>query len=79
MKKLTVLDFLAQMLNKDLSKKEGYSAATLWLVTNEERKEKCLKLAQRMFDDWKNKELALQEEREELLSSIKVINIGVAK
>lgn len=66
MKELTVLDFLAQMLNEDLLKKEGYSAATHWLFTNEERKEKCLKLAQRMFDDWKEKELAYQQQRDEL-------------
>jgi len=79
MKEITVLDFLAQKINEDLSIKEGYSAATLWLCTNEERKERCLKMATRMFEDWKNNELAAEEARNMLRADIKVIHVGGPK
>ena len=79
MKELTVLDFLAQLINENKSEKDGYAGATHWLVTNHERQAECLQESQKMFDDWKAKELRQKMLRDELSASIKVIKVGDAK
>ena len=76
MQELTLLDFLAQMINQQKAIKDGYSGATHWLVTNDERKAECLKDAQKMFDDWKENELRLEMLRNEMSKGIKTINVG---
>lgn len=71
MEELTILDFLAQLINDQKSRQQGYAAAPRWLCTNQKSKDECLKEANQMFEDWKNNELEAYNNRQNLLKDIK--------
>ena len=68
---LTPIDFLAQLINNQKAKQEGYAASTRWLVTKEDLREECKAEAERIFEEWKTDELNAKESREEMDNRIK--------
>ena len=61
---LTILDFLAQMVNNLKSREQGYAASTRWLCTRQDIQDECKKEAEKMFEEWKNDELKAKADRE---------------
>jgi len=54
---LELIDFLAQMVNEQKAKQQGYTASTRWLCTRHDLKEDCKAEALKMFEQWKENEL----------------------
>jgi hypothetical protein len=69
---LTMIDFLAQMINDQKAREKGYVASTRWLCTRQDIKDECLKEANQLFEDWKNDELKAKESRDNIMKDIKI-------
>lgn len=42
---LTMIEFLAQLINDQKARQQGYDASTRWLCTRQDIKDECLKEA----------------------------------
>lgn len=65
--KLTLIDFIAQLINNQKAREEGYDAAPRWLCTREDIRKECLEEANKVFEKWKKEELEAKENRNNLL------------
>jgi hypothetical protein len=63
--KLTPFDYLAQLINEQESIKNGYSYPVKWLALKSELKEKYLKIAEELYNNWVKDELFEQNKREQ--------------
>ena len=63
---LESIDFLAQLVNDQKARQQGYAASTRWLCTREDLKEECKKEALKMFQDWKDDELKAKKSRDDI-------------
>lgn len=64
---LTPIDFIAQMINNQRAKDEGYVASARWLATREDIREECKSEAYRLFNEWKQDELSALKSRNEII------------
>lgn len=71
---LELIDFLAQMVNDQKAKQQGYIASTRWLCTKEELREECKNEALKIFNEWKKDELSAKKSRDEIDSKIKYVD-----
>lgn len=65
MEKITAIHYLAQMLNAQHAKNAGYSMPTRWLALRDDLKEKYLREAKQMVDDFESEELEMKRRREQ--------------
>ena len=68
---MELIDFLAQIVNDQKARQEGYAAATRWLCTREDIKEECRKEALKLFEEWKKDELTAKKSRDAMNAKIK--------
>jgi len=69
---LTMIDFLAQMINDQKARQQGYAASTRWLCTNQVVQDECIKEAKKLFEDWKTDELNAKASRENSIKNITI-------
>ena len=50
---LELIDFLAQLVNDQKARQQGYTASTRWLCTREDLKDECKKEEMKEFEEWK--------------------------
>lgn len=70
--KLTLIDFIAQMINDQKARQQGYTASPRWLCTRQDIKDECIAEAERLFEEWKADELTAKENRENLIKNIPI-------
>lgn len=70
---LELIDFLAQLVNDQKARQQGYAASTRWLCTREDLKEECKKEALKAFEEWKEGELMAKKSRDEMNAKIKYV------
>ena len=68
---LTLIDFLAQMVNNNKSRKQGYIACR-WLCASDEVKNECKLEAERLFEEWKADELNAKKNRDDMMNNITI-------
>lgn len=65
MEKITAIHYLAQMLNAQHAKNAGYSMPTRWLTLRDDLKEKYIREAKRLVDDFESEEIEMKRRREQ--------------
>lgn len=73
---LTPIDFIAQMINSQKSREEGYSMPTIWGTLREDLKIEYRAEAERMFEEWKSEEEKTQKSRDNFMKDVKIRHVG---
>lgn len=73
---LTPIDFIAQMINAQKAREEGYSIPTRWGTLREDLKAEYKAEAERMFTEWKKDEEEAQLNRDNIMKDVKIWNVG---
>lgn len=60
---LTPIDFIAQMINSQKARDEGYSFPTRWGALREDLKSEYRAEAERIFEEWKIDEIKAENDR----------------
>lgn len=68
---LTPIDFIAQLINSQKAREEGYSVPTRWGTLREDLKAEYKSEAERMFKEWKEDEEKAQRNMDEIYNSVK--------
>ena len=68
--KLELIDYLAQLVNDQKARQQGYAASTRWLCTREDLKEEFKREALKAFEDWRDDELKAKKIRDEMNANI---------
>ena len=72
---LELIDFLAQLVNDQKARQQGYTASTRWLCTREDLKDECKQEALKEFEEWKEDELRAKKSRDEMYAKIKYVGV----
>jgi hypothetical protein len=72
MPELQMIDFLAQLINQQVSLQQGYTAPTRWLTLREDLRIEYTERAKKMFNDWRDEEIAAKASRDAITDSIKI-------
>lgn len=69
---LTPIDFIAQMINNQKAREEGYAAPTRWGTLREDLKAEYKAEAERAFEEWKADEIEAQNSRNRMMDGIEI-------
>ena len=73
---LTPIEFIAQMINHQKAKEQGYAASTRWGTLREDLKAEYKIEAERMFEEWKDEEIETENSRNKMMEGITVKTYG---
>lgn len=73
---ITPIHFLAQMLNSEASKAEGYHTCTLWCTLREDLQKKYLIKAEGIVSNFQETEIQAQENRNKGFEGIKFTKVS---
>lgn len=72
---LTPIDYIAQMINDQVSTAEGYTAPTRWGTLRQDLKDKYKTEAEKLFKDWKADEFEAEQSRNNIMKDVKIIQV----
>jgi len=76
---LTPIDFIAQLINAQTTREEGYSTPVRWGSLRDDLKSKYKAEAEQIFQKWKNEEIIAELCRKKLMSSRATMHCGSCK
>ena len=69
---LTPIDFIAQMINSQKAREEGYAAPARWGTLREDLKTEYKAEAERMVEEWKADEIVAEKSRNKIMDGIEI-------
>jgi hypothetical protein len=73
---LTPIEFIAQMINEQIARAEGYDASTRWGTLREDLKVKYKAEAEKIFEEWKTGEIEAEKSRNKMMEGIVIKTYG---
>lgn len=69
---LTPIEFIAQMINSQKAREEGYEAPTRWGTLREDLKAEYKAEAEQLFQEWKTDEIEAKNSRNKMMEGIEI-------